>query len=365
MKNRLWANIIKWCLPVLLCFVMAEITLRVQQRLGPLYDLEFKDLRLDLSFQSEIYNHVPIEWGDVKHDSDGIMIPLYRPYKSKGGAGIKVLFMGDSFTEAPDQRNNFPQVAWEKASRRFSIPLYFMNAGCSSYSPSIYIVQAKHLLPVTKPDYVVIAIDETDLCDEAFRYRHLIVRDSNQKIIAVRPTPHYKIFNEGFIQIRTSPLYVVRMIRKLYHTKVRMPPLNKLYGTDIAQCAIQSDPSPRAKEIHAEDIAVFENNLLELAETVIAGMGSPSKVLFLHHPHLQQLKPDSKGFLWHPFVPEALSNLSQKTGVRYYDLTQDMKVAFGGQPEKYYLPGDMHFNAEGFRIYGELVAQRFFRLLLQ
>jgi hypothetical protein len=54
---------------------MAEITLRVQQRLGPLYDLEFKDLRVDLSFQSEIYNHVSIEWGDVKHDSDGIMNP--------------------------------------------------------------------------------------------------------------------------------------------------------------------------------------------------------------------------------------------------------------------------------------------------
>jgi len=37
------------------------------------------------------------------------------------------------------------------------------NAGYTSYSPAIFVPQAKMLLPVVRPDYIVVDVDETDL----------------------------------------------------------------------------------------------------------------------------------------------------------------------------------------------------------
>ena len=41
----------------------------------------------------------------------------------------------------------------------------------------IFVPQAKKLLPLVRPDYVVVDVDETDLYDDFARYRDLIVRN--------------------------------------------------------------------------------------------------------------------------------------------------------------------------------------------
>jgi hypothetical protein len=43
--------------------------------------------------------------------------------------------------------------------------------------------------------------------------------------------------------------------------------------------------------------------------------------------------------------------------VRFYDATADLKLAFGDEPQAYYIPGDMHFNEPGLRAYGIAVAK--------
>ena len=42
----------------------------------------------------------------------------------------------------------------------------------------------------------------------------------------------------------------------------------------------------------------------------------------------------------------------------FYDATADLQAAFGGDPARYYWNGEMHFNFEGFDLYGKVLARR-------
>jgi hypothetical protein len=45
------------------------------------------------------------------------------------------------------------------------------------------------LLPILRPDYVIVDVDETDLFDDFVLYRQLIVRNERGQNIAVKPSP--------------------------------------------------------------------------------------------------------------------------------------------------------------------------------
>lgn len=350
--------------------MLAEFALRLQQKLGPLCDLKLKHINWNESAElakegKEIENHAPVEIGDWKYDENRLLISTRRPHRyAAPPGGLSVLFMGDSFMQGVSQKDNVPQVVWNEipSSILKSVPFTILNAGSSSYSPSIFIVQAKRLIPFLRPDYLVISIDETDLGDDGFRYRHLIERDVNGRIIAVRPSPLYRLFMTGLAEIRTSPLYIVRLVRKVYHTRIRMPRLIARYGKDHLQLVIQKDRSKNAKVKYAETLGFFERVVDELAETATLLMGDPSKILFIHHPHLGHLKPEG-GRYWPGFVSEIVARAASRKKIAYYDATHDLEKIFGDQPEGFYVHGDMHLNARGIQAYGALVAKRLFSMI--
>ena len=90
---------------------------------------------------------------------------------------LKLLFMGDSFMEGLSRSDTVP-VHVKQYLKSVGRELCVFNAGCSTYSPSIFVPQAKKLIPLLKPDIIVIDVDETDLFDDYRRYRDLVVRDS-------------------------------------------------------------------------------------------------------------------------------------------------------------------------------------------
>ena len=63
------------------------------------------------------------------------------------------------------------------------------NAEFTSYSPAIFVPQARKLLPIVRPDYVVMDVDETDLFDDFARYRKLIVRNKRGQNVGVKVSP--------------------------------------------------------------------------------------------------------------------------------------------------------------------------------
>lgn len=139
--------------------------------------------------------------------------------RPRDGDGTRVLFMGDSFIQGYDDANTIPQRAyeWIAAQAALKQPLIVLTAAYSSYSPAIFTVQAKQLLPILRPAFLVIDVDETDFFDDAVRYRQLVVRDEQRRMVAVGRTPELLAFAEGCAWARRFPLYLGRLTTLAYY----------------------------------------------------------------------------------------------------------------------------------------------------
>ena len=183
-KNR---RLIEVILIILITLLLLEGMLRLQQKLGPIWDLSFDNATLE--GVSDVINHQPLRksthilsnaemYGDFTgytytayYDRNGIRKNTLRPQQNRRQGAISVLFMGDSFMQGYDDRNTIPQHVWNYFQIRNSdLSLILYNAACLSYSSAIFIPQAKILIPQLHPDFVVVDIDETDLGDDYIRY---------------------------------------------------------------------------------------------------------------------------------------------------------------------------------------------------
>ena len=176
-----WKRLALIVLSLAVTLVAIECVLRLQQRLGPLYDLEFDSIS---NLPSETLNHVHAPREDWRLDDaskygartgyrytnyyDAMGIRVDPVCNHPDAQAARILFFGDSFMEGYDLANSIPRHVCEALRQGGGLPgsIRVLNAGTSSYSPSIYIVQAKSLVPKLSPDLVVVDIDETDLADD-------------------------------------------------------------------------------------------------------------------------------------------------------------------------------------------------------
>jgi YHS domain-containing protein len=201
---------------------------------------------------------------------------------------------------------------------------------------------------------VVIDVDETDIYDDAYRYRELVARDDSGSITAVRRSPFAAQFQQGLLD---KSLYLHRLLAKAYFTKIEYPRLLGRHTKDWAPdfLAISRLPTVDARRQYAGQIAYFAATLDDLTQTVLRQMGRRDGLVYIHHPHLEHFNPAGGSF--NDVVSATLREVSLRHGVRYYDATEDLKAEFGKAPERYYIPNDVHFNAAGQRAYGIAVAK--------
>ncbi|MFO1458478.1 MAG: hypothetical protein U1G08_03650 [Verrucomicrobiota bacterium] len=139
------------------------------------------DLDKRFRVRSPIYHHdlksnVSVEgarWGDqtysIHTDSLGFRDAVVREVPLTNSRP-RVLFIGDSFTEAP--------VSWEESfvgiiARDFERRgVDVLNAGVVSYSPSIYYAKCRHLLETVglRVQEIVVFIDISDARDDGLNY---------------------------------------------------------------------------------------------------------------------------------------------------------------------------------------------------
>jgi hypothetical protein len=354
--------------------LLLEGSLRIQQWLGPLNDLQMREVTT--AGLSDSLHHKPLAvdrrqlvgapmYGPAhglrfieRHDAYGIRVSALQPLPYEQPGTLRVLFLGDSFMQGYDDENTIPQHVWQALKEEgWSMErVRFLNAGFSSYAPSIMTVQARQLIPVVKPSLVVVDIDETDVGDET-RYDCCIQRDAQGRIVAVRASVVQTAFLQGLIDIRNEPLYLVRLLRKLYHTRVSIPRMQAARphaGSDVLAQA--RAPEEEARIRFAEERARFRDRVNELVATLVELLGTPARVLVIHHPHRQHLEADDGQPLWNDFVARTLAEVSRERGVRSYDATPAFRANAKVSPKTFYWQGDMHFNFEGLRCYGRLVA---------
>jgi hypothetical protein len=317
-----------------------EIGLRLQQYLGPLFDLEMASV--NLNWESDELNHKPVPenqnlciYGDLtgfsyqrSYDANGVRIVDDKALLEGCRKPISVLFLGDSFMEGYDDENTLPYHVAKYFRKERGVCLKTHNAGYTSYSPAIFVPQAKKLLPIVRPDYIVVDVDETDLYDDFARYRKLIVRNERGHECSV-----------GLMAAREHPLYLMRFVAKAWLSLVHMPAVIRKYRTDdLVLFGYSQDQGADLEQKYSEALSTFRDNLQELADVLKGHTGDGSRVLFIFHPHLQHLEPDAHGrFL-------------------FFNATSTLKQRFGPKPEDFYWPGDMHYSFEGLEEYSNAVA---------
>ena len=221
--KRLFHLLGQAALLVVMWGVILEIGLRMQQYFGPLYDLELA--RVGLDWESDLVNHKPEPenqnlciYGDLtgfsykrSFDTNGIRIIDDTELQAGCRNPISVLFLGDSFMEGYDEKNTLPYHVAKRFRNEQGICLKVHNAGYTSYSPAIFVPQAKQLLPIVRPDYIVVDVDETDLYDDFARYRELIVRNERGQNVGVKRSPIGHECSVGLMEARKHPLFLMRL----------------------------------------------------------------------------------------------------------------------------------------------------------
>lgn len=349
--------------------VIFEIGFRLQQYFGPLYDLEMASV--NLNWQSDVVNHQPTPqdqnlciYGDStgfsykrSFDANGIRITDDTAQQAECENPVSVLFLGDSFMEGYDDKNTLPYhvAKYFKTERGTCLKTY--NAGYTSYSPAIFVPQAKKLLPVLRPDYIVVDVDETDLYDDFARYRGLIVRNERGQNVGVKASPIGRECSVGLMEARKHPLYLMRFAARLWHSFVHMPAVVEKNRSDFTLFSYSQDQGADLERKYAEPLASFRNNLQELAEVLKDYTSDGSRVLFISHPHLQHLKPDAKGRLWNNLVSSSVQKICVANSFFFFNATDALKKRSGSRPERFYWGGnDMHFSHEGLAEYSAAVA---------
>lgn len=349
--------------------VIFEIGFRLQQYFGPLYDLEMASV--NLNWQSDVVNHQPTPqdqslciYGDLtgfsykrSFDANGIRITDDTAQQAECDNPVSVLFLGDSFMEGYDDKNTLPYhvAKYFKTERGTCLKTY--NAGYTSYSPAIFVPQAKKLLPLLRPDYIVVDVDETDLYDDFARYRGLIVRNERGQNVGVKASPIGRECSTGLMEARKHPLYLMRFAAKLWHTFVHMPAVVEKNRSDFTLFSYSQDQDADLERKYAEPLLSFRNNLHELAEVLKDYAGDGSRVLFISHPHLEHLKADAKGRLWNNLVSSSVQKVCVANNFLFFNATEALKKRSGSRPERFYWGGnDMHFSHEGLAEYSAAVA---------
>lgn len=375
------SQIVQGVFIVSLCILSIEVTLRAQQEFGPLLDLKSVDRYfLGVNEWSQVLHHVNRPGRDnvlfttkerfedlVNHafvreyDEQGIRVNHLMPRLSEDQEEVKILFMGDSFIQGYDDQHTIPRQAYLqlKRSMQRDIPLSFYNAGTSSYSPLLFIVQAKLLIPWLKPDFIVIDIDETDFENDQ-EYRSLVVRDSTNSVVAVLPPTLVEQLQPLMDNVVDSDLFLIRFVKFLdfarRYDKIVLEQLARPTKDEYVT-KIYNGYRLKKRKPNPEASAMFRQNVDELARTLIELMNGHDKILFVHHPHAMHVTPDSDGEYWPSLVAQIVSKICTEHNIPFYDATNDIKARTEKAFEEYYWPTDMHFNFEGIEVYGALVGQ--------
>jgi hypothetical protein len=327
---------------------------------------------VDLNWESDVLNHKPEPenqnlciYGDASgsnydrlYDPNGIRIIDDKALLAGCRNQISVLFLGDSFMEGYDDKNTLPYHVAKYFKTERGICLKTHNAGFTSYSPAIFVPQAKNLLPIVRPDYIVVDVDETDLYDDFARYRKLIVRNERGQNIGVKTSPIGHECSIGLMEARKHPLYLMRLAAKLWLTSVHMPSVIEKYRSgDFALFSYSQDHSYDLEQKYSAALLSFKQNLQELADVLKDYTQDGSRVLFIFHPHFHHLKPDASGHLWNDLVSSTVQKVCVDNGFLFFNATETMRRRAGSHPEDFYWKeADMHFNFKGLEEYSAAVA---------
>lgn len=345
----------------------AEGLLRLQQHFFRLVDLEL--VSPPIENVSDTLNHYL--YNDVGEGLPRYPVTLVSPKGvtrlgvmdvGRKSAATRVLFLGDSFMQglSPSETiPNFIAATWVDL-QAVKGEWEFINAGVSSYAPSIFIPQFKWLNEALQPDYVVVDIDETDLGDDAIRYAELVERDTKGRIVAVRRSQVLNWYLGRITKLRAHPTYLGKLFLRTYLARVELPREVARQASQQRHLVLEAQYATRGEEgKYILSFEIFRRNLHELVDTLKSEMGAREKIVFFYHPHRQSLE-GRDGATWFPHVRRIVKEVSDGKKLSFFDATPEMLLharALG--VEALMIPNDIHYNSVGL----ELLSKSYARFL--
>jgi lysophospholipase L1-like esterase len=315
-----------------LALVVAEVVLRV---LG----LGYGNAPLEPS--PELHHVHPTDYEFVVHDPRGEYGGFVVRYDEIGArvppdggtrplaADRRIVFLGDSFTEAN-------QVAWEDSFvgrlAAANPEVEVLNLGVSSYSPILFLIQARHVLDELDPTHLVVQIYANDFGDDRNYLRRADSPDVDRltRVDGGERRPAVTVLRRS---------YVARLLRR-----VQLDVAHRLEQRGGTEAVVGSFLQPDL------DAAPDTFRALEL---------------------ISELATDADVELLVMYVPNKLLAIESRCcdeDVTYWDFdermgtlgiaTADLAAAFSVHPDQQglFFPMDIHFTPEGHRVVAAAVA---------
>jgi hypothetical protein len=292
-----------------------------------------------LRTRSEIYHHglrpnvavTGMRWGDRTYhaftSSLGFRDARVREVPLKGSRH-RVLFIGDSFTEAP--------VPWEEsfvgiiAGALESRGVEVLNAGVASYSPAIYYAKCRHYLETVglRVDEIVVFVDISDAYDDC---RYQVTDDGRVRSLESRMPEWVKDHTVIAAEF-------VRVWQRWTKKEISDPSGPKTVRSYNAAWTWNDQAYEEYGRRGQERMVRHMDALLTLARK----HGVRLSIAF--HPWPAQLyhreRPCRSRQLWTEWA------LEREVGaLDLYPAFQSM--AWETAVQRYYVPGDVHWNAAG------------------
>jgi lysophospholipase L1-like esterase len=248
----------------------------------------------------------------------------------------RLLLIGDSFTEGlgvafPDTYAGLLRRAL--AGRGIEV----MNAGVMSYSPSIYYRKLKYLLEDERLrfEYVVVALDLSDIGDEAQSYR----MDASGRVVGRPRARHAAI--RATLKERSLLVHVADLVWDA----------SKAHLADPARFTDWTTDSSEYRAFGAEGLALATARMDDLS-ALLESRGIGLAIVVYPYPS-QVYRQDSTSRqvrVW--------SQWATARGVPFFNLFPGF---LAGQPRQaisdYFIPHDVHWSARGHRLVATTLLQ--------
>lgn len=208
-----------------------------------------------------------------------------------------ILIQGDSWVEQFNfYLDSFNRLKNFAENNNYKV----INAGISSFSPSLMDVQFKILESdfKIKPKYVVAYIDQTDVGDELCRYKNNKVFDDTDKLILVRPDIHefpiqWKMTELNFSKDNkfTKSFELTNFYFNQYFSKATNKIL-KYFNKGINYCTYDQIQSYLIQN-KKKDISYFRSSL-ELYINTLLEKNYIDKIILISFPHKQHFNKDKE-----------------------------------------------------------------------
>jgi len=289
-----------------------------------------------------------------KVNSQGfIMEREVSPQKTEGT--YRVAYLGDSFTEGTCPEGDSVPAIVERSLR---VPGYnnveVINGGTASYAPILYYLLLKTKLLAYHPDLLVVNVDMTDVFDDSL-YGATLKTDEKGDPVACPPghplLKTHRRTERGLEEVSTTQRVFLWLAARSDAVKLVLQVVSRPrreyqgHGDQVppafAWCGASRSPETQ------EDV---RRSMEMLARVIRLAKANGIKIVITAVPHLEQLQGR-----WSLEPMNDIAAVCAQENVPFLNPVEAFKQRLGTTPpQEIYIPGDMHFNSKGYRMWGEI-----------